>query len=71
MFIGSPYRRLCGPKTQGREYDEYVKKLTLLHKVLVFSMKSKQTIDLSNVEELRSLLDKFHSVYFDKTSYEH
>ncbi len=55
------------PKTGGLEYDEYVKKLTLLHKMLVFSMKSKQTTDLSNVEELRSLLDKFHSVYFDKT----
>ncbi|MFC1737469.1 superoxide dismutase [Ni] [Planctomycetota bacterium] len=55
------------PNTQVREYDEYVEKLTLLHKMLVFSMKSKQTTDISNVEELRSLLDKFHSVYFDKT----
>jgi len=59
------------PKTEGWEYDEYVKKLTLLHKMLVFSMKSKQTTDLSNVEEVKSLLDKFHSVYFDKSSHEH
>ena len=51
-------------KTNGKEYDEYVNKLTLLHKMLVYSMKAKQTTDLANVEKLRSLLAEFHSVYF-------
>lgn len=43
--------------------NEYVKKLTLLHKMLVYSMKAKQTTDLANVEQLRSALNDFHKVY--------
>ncbi len=54
-------------KTEGKEYDEYVKKLTLLHKILISSMKAKQTTDLANVEKLRSLLAEFNSVYFGET----
>ena len=54
-------------KTNGKEYDEYVNKLTLLHKMLVYSMKAKQTTDLANVEKLRSLLTEFHLVYFGKS----
>jgi len=53
-------------KTAGQEYDEYVKKLTLLHKMLVYSMKAKQTTDLANVEKLKGLSEEFHSVYFGK-----
>jgi len=41
----------------------YVKKLTLLHQMLVYSMKAKQTTDLSNVEKLRHLLEDFHKAY--------
>ena len=44
--------------------NEYVIKLTLLHKMLVYSMKAKQTTDLANVEQLKSLLTEFHKVYF-------
>lgn len=47
--------------------NEYVRKLTLLHKMLVYSMKAKQTTDLSNVQELRSLLDEFQKIYSGKT----
>jgi nickel superoxide dismutase len=43
--------------------NEYVKKLTLLHKMLVYSMKAKQTTDLANVEQLKSLLKEFHDAY--------
>ena len=43
--------------------NEYVKKLTLLHKMLVYSMKAKQTTDLANVDQLKSLLNEFHKVY--------
>lgn len=46
------------------DYEKYIKKLTLLHKMLVYSMKAKQTTDLSNVKELRSLLTKFQTEYF-------
>ena len=46
---------------------DYVKKLTLLHRMLVYSMKAKQTTDLNNVEKLESSLKEFHDVYFAKT----
>lgn len=45
-------------------YEKYIKKLTLLHEMLVYSMKAKQTTDLTNVEKLRSLLTKFQTEYF-------
>ncbi len=51
-------------KTDSQEYDEYVKKLTLLHNMMVYSMKAKQTTDLANVEKLRTLLAEFRTVYF-------
>ena len=44
--------------------NEYIKKLTLLHRMLVYSMKAKQTTDLDNVEHLKSSLSEFHKVYF-------
>ncbi len=43
--------------------NEYFKKLTLLHQMLVYSMKAKQTTDLANVELLKSSLNEFHKVY--------
>ncbi len=46
------------------EYGEYVKKLTLLHQMMFYAMKSKQTTDLANVEKLKSLLDSFEDAYF-------
>ena len=51
-------------KTNGKAYHEYIKKLTLLHEILIYSMKAKQTTDLSNVEKLRSLLTEFRVAYF-------
>lgn len=46
------------------EYEKYIKKLTLLHKMLSFSMKSRQTTDISNVENLKNLLTEFRAEYF-------
>ena len=47
-------------------YNKYVKELTLLHPMLIYAMKSKQTTDLANVQQLRSLLDEFHKLYNSK-----
>ena len=44
-------------------YEAYVRKLTLLHGMLVQSMKAKQTTDLTHVVELRTLLDEFGKAY--------
>lgn len=53
-------------KGNAKAFNEYVKKLTLLHEMLIYAMKTKQTTDLENVDKLRSLSDEFHKVYFGK-----
>ena len=44
--------------------QNYMKKMSLLHKMLVAAMKCKQTTDLAHTKELSSLLKEFHHVYF-------
>lgn len=45
----------------------YEKKVTLLHQMLVYAMKCKQTTDLSNTQKLRSLLKQFEDLYLNHT----
>ena len=45
-------------------YEKYVTHLTLLHKLLVYSMKAKQTTDLTYIEKLNSTVDAFEKAYF-------
>jgi len=45
------------------DYEAYVHKLTLLHQMLVTSMKCKQTTDLEHIATLRSLLGEFRTAY--------
>jgi nickel superoxide dismutase len=52
-------------------FKMYQKKLTLLHQMMVFSMKCKQTADLKNVEKLKSLVDEFTEIYFTPEQKEH
>ena len=49
-------------KLDAKDYD---KKITALHKMLIFSMKCKQTIDLANVAKLRGAAQEFEKLYFD------
>ena len=51
----------------------YLEKLSLLHELLVYSMKAKQTTDLENVKKLRSTLESFEKAYFgpDYKKHEH
>ena len=58
-------------KSDAKAYEEYVNKLTLLHQMLVYSMKAKQTTDLSNVEKLRSLLSDFQTAYLKSAEQNH
>lgn len=53
------------PESEDRAYKKYVKQVTLLHKMLVYAMKCKQTTDLANVEKLRTLVSDFEAVYFE------
>ena len=47
----------------GKAYGQYVQKLTLLHQIMVTSMKCKQSTDLEHVDTLRSLLAAFRVAY--------
>ena len=51
--------------TEGDAYDKYVRQLSLLHELIVYAMKAKQSTDVSNVEKMRASLAKFEAVYFE------
>jgi nickel superoxide dismutase len=55
-------------RASGAGFDKYIKELTLLHEMLVASMKCKQTTDLANVVKLRSLLAEFRAVYLGEAA---
>ena len=44
----------------------YLKKVELLHQMLVFAMKCKQTTDKAHVEKLIALVDEFENIYMSK-----
>ena len=48
------------------EVKQYAEKLALLHKMLIYAMKCKQTTDFENVNKLRSSLKAFEGLYFGK-----
>jgi len=50
-------------KSDAAGYEKYIKQITLLHEMLVYSMKAKQTTDLANIEKLRLLLADFRRAY--------
>jgi hypothetical protein len=50
-------------KSDAAGYEKYVKQLTLLHEMIIYSTKAKQTTDLANVEKLRTLLGEFRTAY--------
>ncbi len=64
-FLAQRIKPAAAGDTKG--YNDYVKKLTLLHGMLIDAMKAKQTTDLANVEHLKSALDEFHKAYTGKT----
>jgi nickel superoxide dismutase len=60
-------------KTNTEEYQKYLEKLTLLHQMLVYSMKAKQTAELSIINQLTELLTNFKKAYYEehKDKHEH
>ena len=46
------------------KYQKYIKQLSLLHELLVYSMKAKQTTDLLYTEKLRTTILAFEKDYF-------
>ncbi|MCK4559618.1 MAG: superoxide dismutase [Calditrichia bacterium] len=68
-FLAQRIKIADSQKTE--EFADYQKKLTILHQMMVFSMKCKQTTDLKNVEELKSLVSQFEDIYFSPEQKEH
>jgi len=44
--------------------ENYEAKLKTLHGMMIAAMKCKQTVDLKNVEELKTLIHQFEKLYF-------
>jgi nickel superoxide dismutase len=63
QWIVSQYFMTQRIKTDAKYYE---KKLALLHQMLIYSMKCKQTTDLANVTTLRKLVKDFQALYFQK-----
>ncbi|MBN2173901.1 MAG: hypothetical protein JW731_07210 [Bacteroidales bacterium] len=51
--------------TEGAAYEKYIKQLSLLHQLIFYAMKTKQTTDIQYIEKLRVALGAFEEVYFD------
>ena len=51
------------------KYAKYLSQLASLHEILVYSMKAKQTTDLSNTKKLNEAVDTFVGLYFHKHSH--
>lgn len=65
-------QRLKPPKADdGKGLAAYREKLELLHHLLFYSMKAKQTIDLKHIEKLRMVLKKFKAAYFKGKEHKH
>ena len=58
-------------KADTHQYEHYIQKLTMLHEMLVHTMKAKQSTDIENVEKIRTLLAEFKTAYFEKAEHEH
>lgn len=48
------------------QYKKYIYHLTTLHKLLVFSMKAKQTTDLLYIDKMKKAIELFEKSYFHK-----
>lgn len=52
-------------------YKKYISQLTLLHEMLIYSMKCKQTTDVANTAKLSELVENFSEAYFDPEDHGH
>lgn len=58
-------QRVIPAAPESPDHKDYIRKLTLLHEMLVTSMKCKQTVGLGNVEKLKDLLKEFSAAYHE------
>jgi nickel superoxide dismutase len=58
-------------KSGSEAYGEYIHQITLLHEIMIYSMKVKQSLDLANVEKLKSALHDFRQAYLGEEMHHH
>ena len=49
----------------------YINEITFLHRIIVYSMKCKQNVDLKNVALTQDIVNSFSELYFDKHGLKH
>lgn len=54
-----------------KEFNDYQMKVTLLHQMMVYAMKCKQTTDVKNTQQLQMLVDQFREIYFTEEQKSH
>ena len=52
-------------ESDAEKFKKYQQMLTALHHITVNAMKTKQTVDLKYVEQLRTALGQFEDLYFE------
>jgi nickel superoxide dismutase len=57
-------QRVKPAEPEDEHYQDYLEKITLLHRLLIGAMKAKQTTDVEVTKELTSLLSRFRKAYF-------
>ncbi len=53
------------------KYSKYINQLTYLHQIIVYSMKTKQSTDLKQVDNLNEALGNFEISYFGENAHRH
>ncbi len=51
--------------------EKYIKQVTLLHQIMIASMKCKQTVDEKFCDKIIELIDRFSDLYFDEHGLKH
>ena len=64
-------QRIKPKKSSENEYLQYVDLTTLCQNIIYTAMKTKQTVDLLHLEELKILIDNLVQLYFDEHGIEH
>jgi len=64
-------QRVKPAEPEDEHYQEYLEKITLLHRLLIVAMKTKQTTDVAVTKELTFLLNRFRTAYFGVQSGAH
>jgi nickel superoxide dismutase len=52
-------------------HEEYSSHLSLLHKIMVKAMKTKQTTDLAHIDALKDLTEEYKALYFKEHGHAH